>query len=157
MNDVPLVKDYVAVNLDFGNGTSPASITGFTISTNSTSISDRYPEGLNGDYRPFLLSTGKKEMILQYYGKRGTGKHSDALSGGAYWCHNYKKLIGKLDDMPSDGLREQRHYKELSIKYDYTDSRWYILSQKSDGTDPEYLFRTNQYRHPMTQHHLESQ
>ena len=152
MGDIPIVKDYVAVNLDFGNGSSPASITGFTISTNSTSITDRYPEvdGINGDYSPFLLSTNGRKEIMGY-ASRGIAEHSDPLSGGIWdWCHNYKKLIGKLDDMPSDGLREQRHYKELSIKYDYADSRWYILSQKSDGTDPEYLFRTNQYRHPMT-------
>ncbi len=150
MSDIPIVKDYVAVNLDFGNGSSPASIVGFTISTNSTSITDRYPDGINGDYRPFLLSTNGRQLV-QNWGATGKSQHSHPLSGGIWdWCHNYKKLIGKLDDMQSDGLREQRHYKELSIKYDYADSRWYILSQKSDGTDPEYLFRTNQYRHPMT-------
>ena len=153
MNDIPIVKDYVAVNLDFGNGTSPASITGFTISTNSTSISDRYPDGIDGDYRPLLLTTANGAAVDENgVGARGQSSITKPGSALKYnWCHNYKKLFGKLDDLPSDGLREQRHYKELSITYDYSDSRWYILSQKSDGTDKEYLFRTNQYRHPMTQ------
>lgn len=144
MNDIPLVEDYVAVNLDFGNGTSPASITGFTISTNSTSLTNRYPDGVNGTYRPQY--TQRWGQIGDWQSSRNTPYSGNIVD----WCHNYTKLIAKKDSMASDGLREQRHFKTIKITYDYDDSRWYILSQKSDGTDKEYLFRTNTYRHPMS-------